>query len=50
SIHHNEEYFPEPFIFKPERWMGKEPGTMDRKSSLEAFSPFSVDSRACPGK
>lgn len=53
TIHHNEEYFPEPFKFKPERWLdGRETSeTMSaRKKLREAFCPFGVGSRSCVGK
>ncbi|XXH01379.1 hypothetical protein Hte_007739 [Hypoxylon texense] len=46
AVHHNEEYFPEPFAFRPERWLADEtPGR-----PLQAFVPFSIGSRSCPGK
>ncbi|KAH7110902.1 cytochrome P450 [Dendryphion nanum] len=52
SIHHNEEYFPEPFVFKPERWLAEDnaPQENERKAMQEAFLPFGVGSRACVGK
>lgn len=53
TIHHNEEYFPDPFAFKPERWLKEDDngeGETNRKSSHKAFSPFSIGSRACVGK
>ncbi|KAF1959963.1 cytochrome P450 monooxygenase-like protein [Byssothecium circinans] len=54
SIHHNEDYFPNPFAFKPERWLGGEddsaPENTARKSLREVFSPFGIGSRACTGK
>ncbi|RYP80036.1 hypothetical protein DL770_006395 [Monosporascus sp. CRB-9-2] len=46
AIHHNEEYFPEPFMFRPERWMKDNAATR----SHEAFVPFSLGSRSCAGK
>ncbi|KAI1378052.1 cytochrome P450 [Hypoxylon crocopeplum] len=46
AIHHNEEYFPEPFVFRPERWLID--NTLDRPQ--QAFVPFSIGSRSCPGK
>ncbi|KAI0157192.1 cytochrome P450 [Hypoxylon sp. FL1284] len=57
SIHHNEEYFPEPFTFKPERWMADSESATDSSddhgaslASNRAFTPFTHGSRACPGK
>ena len=50
ALHHNEEYFPEPFVYRPERWLD-EPGNREaRRRALEAFVAFSVGSRACAGK
>lgn len=47
SILHNEKYFPDPFTFKPERWLeGSGLGQADR----EAFAPFSLGVRGCPGR
>ncbi|KAI0379439.1 cytochrome P450 [Hypomontagnella monticulosa] len=45
SLHHNEEYFPNSFQFRPERWME---GTKD--ANAEAFTPFSIGARGCAGK
>ncbi|KAE8363928.1 cytochrome P450 [Aspergillus caelatus] len=45
ALHHNPEYFNEPYEFIPERWT--EPGSMDKK---EAVQPFLVGSRACIAK
>ncbi|KAI0894047.1 cytochrome P450 [Annulohypoxylon nitens] len=54
SIHHNEDYFPEPFTFKPERWMPDSKSTINEDDSsltnIRAFAPFSLGTRACPGK
>ncbi|KAI4868247.1 cytochrome P450 [Hypoxylon rubiginosum] len=48
AIHHNKEYFPDPFKFKPERWLeGQTPAS---KLMYDAFAAFSVGSRSCPGK
>ncbi|KAI1407554.1 cytochrome P450 [Hypoxylon sp. FL1857] len=44
SIHHNEEYFPDPFTFRPERWLD------DAKVMRDAFAPFSQGPRGCAGK
>jgi cytochrome P450 len=49
AIHHNEEYFPDPFTFKPERWLT--PEASDLSSPMrKAFAPFLVGNRACAGK
>jgi cytochrome P450 len=52
ALHHNEEYFPEPFAFKPERWLAEENEFSAEKKKLMnyAFSPFSIGARACAGK
>ncbi|XXG97443.1 hypothetical protein Hte_003744 [Hypoxylon texense] len=55
ALHHNENYFPDPFTYTPERWLGAadeieegKPGS--RRAILDAFAPFSVGARACGGK
>lgn len=60
AIHHNPDYFPEPFAFNPERWIladaesGSDSiGTATRDSLLSAqhaFNPFSLGPRSCIGK
>ncbi|KAI1856795.1 hypothetical protein JX265_011436 [Neoarthrinium moseri] len=49
AIHHNPEYFQDPFTFKPERWLSETPEAQ-RKSMQDAFSAFSVGYRGCAGK
>lgn len=54
ALHHNEDYFPDPFAFKPERWL-ETSGSMTsedsaRSKSQKAFIPFIVGPRACAGK
>ncbi|KAI1389023.1 cytochrome P450 [Hypoxylon trugodes] len=44
SIHYNKEYFPDPYTFRPERWLD------DAKTVRDAFAPFSVGPRGCAGK
>lgn len=46
ALHHNEDYFPEPFAFKPERWL------VDNATTRlhQAFVPFSIGPRSCAGK
>lgn len=51
NLHHDPEIFPDPFIFRPERWMID--GTDDRlrRPGIErSLIPFGVGSRACIGK
>jgi cytochrome P450 len=48
AIHHNEDYFPDPFVFQPERWIGKDPA--DLKTMHDAFSPFGIGAHSCIGK
>ncbi|KAI1375795.1 cytochrome P450 [Hypoxylon crocopeplum] len=53
SLHHNEDYFPDPFTYKPERWLepvGEEGAPGSWKVMHEAFASFSTGSRGCPGK
>lgn len=52
TLHHKETYFPEPFVFKPERWLPEESQLSPEQTKLMhyAFSPFSIGARACAGK
>ena len=53
AIHHNPEYYPQPFEFKPERWIAEsEPNVTDQSVDLghSAFCAFSVGPRGCIGK
>ena len=54
SIHHKEEYFHQPFVFHPERWMdGKEinPAMAEKMANgRAAYNPFSIGGRGCIGK
>lgn len=40
----DEHYFPGPFTFHPERWLG------DTKNLRDTFMPFSLGPRGCAGK
>ncbi|KAJ4408646.1 hypothetical protein N0V82_009661 [Gnomoniopsis sp. IMI 355080] len=46
ALHHNEEYFPDPFNFLPERWLAPD----QSRFTPDAFVPFSIGSRGCAGK
>ncbi|KAK7963367.1 hypothetical protein PG996_008942 [Apiospora saccharicola] len=48
AIHHEEAYFPKPFLFRPERWLESDAETL--KWMNMAFCPFSLGSRGCAGK
>ncbi|KAI0473347.1 cytochrome P450 [Xylariaceae sp. FL0804] len=47
ALHHNETYFPEPFRFKPQRWIPSTPEFT--QNNRKAFAPFSVGARSCVG-
>ncbi|EME86913.1 uncharacterized protein MYCFIDRAFT_151905 [Pseudocercospora fijiensis CIRAD86] len=53
SIQHNASYYPEPFVFQPERWIAN-PGCGVTTESValaqSAFCPFSIGPRGCIGK
>jgi len=48
SLLHNPDYFPEPFAFRPERWLGPEDDA--RTKMRRAFAPFALGDRGCAGK
>ncbi|KAI1119779.1 cytochrome P450 [Nemania abortiva] len=48
SLHHNEEYFPQPFAFRPERWLVDDEEELQAMHS--AFVAFSTGPRGCAGK
>jgi cytochrome P450 len=52
SIHHNPDYYPDPFNFKPERWLVAEDGVTadDLALAQSAFNPFSLGPRGCIGR
>ena len=41
-LHHREDLYPEPFAFRPERWLGAKPGTYE-------WIPFGGGIRRCLG-
>ncbi|RYP42528.1 hypothetical protein DL767_000216 [Monosporascus sp. MG133] len=50
TLHHNEKYFPDPYTFRPERWLSSETPESQRNLMREAFTPFSIGYRGCAGK
>lgn len=49
----NEKYFPDPSIFRPERFLSNNVAAKDsvgEKYNSPAFSPFSIGTRGCVGK
>lgn len=51
TLHHNEEFFPDPFAFKPERWLFSEnTPKATRQQVHDAFAAFSLGARGCGGK
>lgn len=53
AIHHNPDYYPRPFDYVPERWLG-DPALNPLHNKLtdahSAFCPFSIGPRGCIGK
>ena len=49
SIHHNETYFPDPFVFQPERWLPNKKQSISG-AAQKAFNPFSMGPRHCLGR
>jgi cytochrome P450 len=46
TIHHNPQYFPDPFTFNPYRWLSEDKSLCEQN----AYAPFSIGSRACIGR
>jgi cytochrome P450 len=47
SVHQNEEWYPEPTVFKPERW--DDTGDEDKKRPAYAWLPFGLGPHKCIG-
>lgn len=53
TIHHNQNYYPDPFAYKPERWLPDVASPELAKYhelAQGAFCPFSIGPRGCIGK
>lgn len=50
ALQHSPEYFRDPEVFRPERWMPEHTSSEEITRSKLAFAPFSVGSRGCIGK
>ncbi|KIX09580.1 uncharacterized protein Z518_00660 [Rhinocladiella mackenziei CBS 650.93] len=48
SMHRREDIFPEPCVFRPERWLGLTEEQSEKQRA--AFMPFSIGPRGCVGK
>ena len=46
ALHHRSDAFPEPFKFKPDRWLPEN----RTPEALASFAPFSIGPRSCVGK
>ena len=53
TLHHNEAYYPDPFTFKPSRWLVDEKNGVTAENVQVAqsnFCAFSIGPRGCVGK
>jgi len=50
AVHHNEKRYPEPFKFKPERFMPKNGEKLTTESLNEGHCGFGFGRRVCPGQ
>lgn len=50
ALHHNPHNFPEPFKYKPERWLAEEVGQNAVDRAARAYTAFSIGPRNCVGK
>jgi len=52
AIHHSATYFPDPFVFRPERWIptDDEESADSVSTARAAFCAFSLGTRGCVGK
>ena len=51
NLHHDPDVFPDPFSFRPERWLGNgDDGGLRRPQMHRSMMPFGAGLRACIGK
>lgn len=51
ALHHNGEIFPNPSVFRPERWIVSDDNPQEAvEKARHAFSPFSLGTRSCAGR
>lgn len=51
TLQHNEKYFPDPFAFRPERWIPSDDVPKEEVERAQyAFAAFSLGARGCAGK
>jgi cytochrome P450 len=51
ALFHDENIYKDPFNFRPERWIvGESVSEEDVRVAVQAFAPFSLGVRGCPGK
>jgi cytochrome P450 len=50
AIHHNKALFPEPFEFRPERFLSRGNTGIEPLNARRGFIPFSIGTRGCIGK
>lgn len=50
SLLHDEKYFPEPFVFRPERHLEAEQNGKKATDAARAFAHFGIGSRSCRGR
>lgn len=50
TIHHNAQYWDDPFSYMPERWLRSEDNKAEVSPRRRPFIPFSIGPRSCVGK
>lgn len=50
TLQHNEAYFPDPYAFRPSRWLDVSGNREVCRTAYEALRTFSTGSRSCAGK